>query len=146
METNTERLKVGDIILIKDFDLQHFGDIEKDIWAVYMGMDSSLEYPVLVYFCRTTTQKRDLEKDCIKFSEDKYKKYGFDKPCLLDLKERPYKITQEKFNAYTIIVKGNLRQTDYIKRIFDICLDEYLSKAQLRSIKNSMSKVGINYK
>ena len=146
METNTESLKVGDIILIKDFDLQHIGDVEKDIWAVYMGIDSFLDYPIFVYFCRATTQKRDIKKDCIEFPEGKYEKYGFSKPCLLDLKERPYKVTQEKFNTYTIVIKGHLRQTDYIKKIFVVCLREYLSDAQLKNIKNSMSKVGINYK
>jgi len=147
METNTERLKVGDIILIENFDMQHIGDIEKDIWAVYMGMDSFLDYPVLVYFCRATTQKRNFKKNCIEFPEGKYEKYGFKKPCLLDLNEKPYKVEKEKFNTYNItkIDKERLPK-DIIIRIVDVCLKEYLSPAQLKNIKDSMSKVGINYK
>ena len=64
----------------------------------------------------------------------------------LDLNEKPYKdVTKDKFNTYNIIKKGRL-PNDLIKRIFDICLKRYLSKAQQKNIKDSLSKVGINYK
>ena len=152
MVTNTESLTVGDIILIEKFDLPNIGNDIKDIWAVYMGIDSSLDYPILVYFSRVTTQKKDFEKGgnreshrYIDFPEEEYKKYGFSEPCLLDLNERPYKVEKDKFNKYTIVKKKRL-PNDFIKRIFDVCLKEYLSPAQLRNIKNSMSQVGINYK
>ena len=86
MGTNTENLKAGDIIFIENFDMQHIGDIEKNIWCVYMGMDSFLDYPILVYFCRTTTNKKDFQKggyrEGNKYIEFQQGEYGFEKSCI----------------------------------------------------------------
>ncbi|MCL2154419.1 MAG: hypothetical protein FWH53_02005 [Leptospirales bacterium] len=150
MATNTEELTAGDIITIENFDLPDIGDTEKRIWCIYMGMDSILDYPIYVYFCRTTTQKEDFEKggnrDGHKFIEFSKGQYGFEKTCLLDLNERPKaNITQEKFNSYIITKKGRL--PDFrIKEIFNKCLTEFLLPRQLKSVRDSLAQVGIYIK
>jgi len=150
MPTNTSNLKAGDIITIDDFDLSQIGDDEKRIWCVYLGMDSLLEIPIFVYFCRTTTQKKDFERggkrEGHKYIEFSQGQYGFERSCLLDLEEKPYSsIPQEKFNSYTITVKGRLPD-DMIRRIFNTCLKKRLLPKQLKSVRDSLANIGLHIK
>ena len=74
--------------------MPRIGDSTKHIWAIYLGRDSIFNCPLIVYFCRTTTQIEDFQtggnREGRKYIEFKKGKFGFDEDCLIDLGEKPY--------------------------------------------------------
>jgi len=150
MPEHTDTLLSGDVIKINNFDLPHKGDVTKSIWCIFLGMDSIFDCPIIVYFCRTTTQKDDFQPGG-KRENHEYKKfskgqYGFEDDCLLDYCERAYAdITKEKFNSYIIEKRGRLPD-NIIREIWNKCIQKYLNQPQKKSIRDSFAKANITIK
>ncbi len=149
MPDSTDTLVSGDVVKITNFDLPNKGNETKDIWCIYLGIDSIFDCTIFVYFCRTTTQKNDFEtgnRTGHKYKEFLKGQYGFENDCLIDFHERPYaNITKEKFNSFTIEKKGHLPDS-VIQELWNLCLKKYLNTPQKKSIKDSFLKASINIK
>ncbi len=152
MPDNSEKITPGDVVVIDCFNLQHKGGKDKPVWVIFLGKDSVFGCPILVYFCRTTSQCKDFEpggnREGHKFKRFDKGQFGFEEDCLIDYDEPIYSdITKEKFNSYKLTVKGHL-PNHILQEIWKAYIknNRYLNKPQRISIRESFAKYGIDVK
>ena len=134
--------KVGDVFRVEK-EYTSTGNNAKQRWFIYLGKVSVFQNPQNIFLCTTTTNLSlysDLPKNTIVyFSQGNGL---FTENCLIYLKTIKTEFTQEKFDEYDPIFKGNIGK-DKLHEIITKLKTAGIAQRLLQDILNSYRLDGI---
>lgn len=134
--------KVGDVFRTEE-KYSSTGFDAKSRWFIYLGRVSAFQKPQNIFLCTTTTQLKSYSEVPQKALVYFYQKDGlFDKDCLVYLKDIKTEFTQEKFDSYSPVYKGNIGM-DKLHEIIQKLKNVGISKHILQDILESFRLDGI---
>lgn len=134
--------KVGDVFRVEK-EYTSTGNNAKQRWFIYLGKVSVFQNPQNIFLCTTTTNLplyASLPKNTIVYFN---KKDGlFTENCLIYLKTITTEFTQEKFDEYNPVFKGNIG-SNKLREIIIKLKTVGIAQRLLQDILNSFRLDGI---